>query len=252
MTITREADGTWWATFVVEVPKRVTAPVKNRVAAIDLGLESFAAIVYSDGTREKIANPRFLRESERKLARAQKNLSRKAKGSNNREKARVQVARAYAGVRNQRLNHARQLAARLIRENQTIVIESLNIAGMAKTRLGKSINDAGWAAFLQALASGAEHKGRELIVAPPAFPSSRTCALCGVNSGAKALSIREWTCECGARLDRDWNAATNLLMLAARSAESQNACGRDVRRQLASARGAVAEEAGTRRSGSAV
>ena len=144
MTITREADGTWWATFVVEVPKRVTAPVKNRVAAIDLGLESFAAIVYSDGTREKIANPRFLRESERKLARAQKNLSRKAKGSNNREKARVQVARAYAGVRNQRLNHARQLAARLIRENQTIVIESLNIAGMAKTRLGKSINDAAW------------------------------------------------------------------------------------------------------------
>ena len=89
-------------------------------------------------------------------------------------------------------------------------------------------------------------------MAPPAFPSSRTCALCGVNSGAKALSIREWTCECGARLDRDWNAATNLLMLAARSAESQNACGRDVRRQLASARGAVAEEAGTRRSGSAV
>lgn len=251
VTVTREADGTWWATFVVEVPKRITTPVKNRVAAIDLGLESFAAIVHSDGTREKIANPRFLRASERKLARAQKDLSRKAKGSKNREKARVRVARAYADVRNQRLDHARQLAARLIRENQTIVVESLNIAGMAKTRLGKSINDAGWALFLQALATGVEHKGREIIVAPSAFPSSRTCALCGLNSGAKALSIREWTCECGARLDRDWNAATNLLMLAARSAESQNACGRDVRRQLASASGAVAEEAGTRRSGSA-
>lgn len=121
---------------------------------------------------------------------------------------------------------------------------------MAKSRFGMSINDAGWALFLQALMSGAEHKGREIIVAPTGFPSSRTCAVCGVNSGKKALSIRVWTCECGAHLDRDWNAATNLL-LAARSAESQNACGRDVGRQLASASGAVAEDAGTRGSGSA-
>lgn len=251
VTIVREPDGNWWATFVVEVPKRPTIPVKSRTAAIDLGLSTYAAIVYSDGTREKVDNPRFLRQAERKLATAQKSLSRKARGSKNREKARVQVARAHARVANQRRNHARQLAARLIRENQAVVVESLNIRGMARSRLAKSITDAGWAQFLAALRAGAEHKGREIIAAPPAYPSSRTCALCGVNSGKKALSVREWVCECGARLDRDWNAATNLLMLAARSAESRNACGRDIRLQLASASGAVAGEAGTRRSRSA-
>ncbi|MBX9719634.1 MAG: transposase [Microbacteriaceae bacterium] len=86
-----------------------------------------------------------------------------------------------------------------------------------------------------------------MIVAPPAYPSSRTCSICGVNSGKKELSVREWVCECGAHLDRDWNAATNLLILAARSAESKNACGRDIRLRLASASGAAAEEAGTNR-----
>ena len=119
---------------------------------------------------------------------------------------------------------------------------------MARGNLGKSINAAGWGLFLHALASGAEHRGRDLQVAPPGFPSSHTCAPCGTNSGKKELSVRDWVCECGAHLDRDWNAATNLLMLAARSAESQNACGRDIRLQLASASGAIAEEAGTHRS----
>lgn len=248
VTIVREPDGSYWASFIVEVAKKPTTPVKARTAAIDLGLTSYAAIVYSDGTREKVENPRFLRQGERKLAKLQKSFSRTVKGSNNREKARVKVARAHKRVANLRRNHARQLAARLIRENQAIVVESLNIRGMAAGRLAKSISDAGWALFLQALASGAEHHGREIIVAPAAFPSSRTCSICGVNSGKKNLSIREWVCECGAHLDRDWNAATNLLMLAARSAESQNACGRDVRLQLASASGATAEEAGTLRS----
>lgn len=251
VTIVREADGTWWASFIVEVPKALTTPVKNRTAAIDLGLSSYAAIVYSDGTREKIDNPRFLRAAEHKLAAAQKTLSRKVKGSKNREKARAQVARAHQRIVNQRSNHARQLAARLIRENQAIVVESLNIRGMARGRLAKSINDAGWSQFLRALTSGAEHHGRDIHVAPAAFPSSRTCALCGINSGAKPLSVRDWVCECGAHLDRDWNAATNLLMLAARSAESQNACGRDIRLRLASATGAIAVEAGTHRSHSA-
>ena len=248
VTIIREPDGSWWASFIVEVPKSLTTPVKARSAAIDLGLTSYAAIVYSDGTREKVDNPRFQRQAERKLAKLQKSLSRKVKGSKNRERARVQLARAHQRVVNLRRNHARQLAARLIRENQAIVVESLNIRGMARGRLGKSINDAGWSQFLQALASGAEHHGRKIHVAPIAFPSSRTCALCGTNSGKKDLSIRNWVCECGAHLDRDWNAATNLLMLAARSAESQNACGRGIRLQLASAAGAITVEAGTHRS----
>lgn len=247
VTITRDPDGSWWASFVVEVPKRLTTPVKNRTAAVDLGLTTFASIVYSDGTREKTDNPRFLRTAERKLAAAQKNLSRKATGSKNRDKARVQVARIHTRVANLRQNHARQLAARLIRENQAVVVESLNIKGMARSRLAKSIHDAGWALFLRALSDGAEHHGRDIHVAPPAFPSSRVCSLCGTNSGAKPLSVREWSCDCGARLDRDYNAATNLIMLAARSAESENAYGRDVRLQLASATEATAEEVGTHR-----
>jgi len=119
---------------------------------------------------------------------------------------------------------------------------------MARSRLAKSITDAGWAQFLAALQSGAEHKGREIISAPTFYPSSRTCSLCGVNSGSKALSVRDWVCDCGVHLDRDWNAATNLLLLAARSAESKNACGRGIRLQLASANGAIAVEAGTHRS----
>lgn len=248
VTIIREPDGSFWASFIVEVANKPTTPVKAGTAAIDRGMTSYAAIVYSDGTREKVENPRFQRQAERKLAKLQKPLSRTAKGSKNREKARVQVARAHKRIANLRRNHARQLAARLIRENQAIVVESLNIRGMASGRLAKSIGDAGWALFLQALASGAEHQGREIVVAPAAFPSSRTCSICGVNSGKKNLSVREWVCECGAHLDRDWNAATNPLLLAARSAESQNVCGRDIRLRLASASGAIAKEAGTHRS----
>lgn len=247
VTIVREADGSWWATFVVEVPKRATTPVKpGRIAGVDVGLTDYAAIVYSDGTREKIANPRFLRTAERKLARAQRNLSRKARGSNNRAKARVQVARVHARVADLRLNHARQLASRLIRENQAVVVEQLNIRGMAGGSYAKSINDVGWGVFFRALIDGGDHTGREIVLAPRNFPSTRTCSVCGTNAGPKPTSVREWDCECGARLDRDFNAATNLMMLAARSAESRNACGRDVRHQPASATGAAAVEAGTR------
>jgi len=138
------------ASFVVEAPKpQPTTPTRApRAAGMDVGLTDYAAIVYSDGTREKVPNPRFLRNAERKLARAQKHLSRTQKGSRNRENARREVARLHARVRHLRENHARQLASRLTRENQAVAVETLNITGLGRTRLAKSIHDAGWGQFI--------------------------------------------------------------------------------------------------------
>lgn len=249
VTITRESDGTYAASFVVEVPAPApTTPTRlPRAAGIDVGLVDYAAIVYSDGTREKIANPRYLRGAERKLRRAQKTLSRAQKGSRNRERARREVAAVHARVRNLRTNHARQLAARLTRENQAVAVETLNIRGMARTRLAKSVHDAGWGQFLTFLEEAAAHRGRDFVKVTAGFPSSRVCSMCGVNSGAKALHVREWTCpDCGARLDRDYNAAVNILV-AAGSAETRNACGRGIRRRLARPTVAATGEAGTHR-----
>lgn len=258
-TVIREADGRLWVSFVVERPRPApTTPTHGpRIAGVDVGLTDFAAVVYSDGSREKIANPRFLRRAERKLHRLQKSLSRTKRGSRNREKARLRLARAHTRVRDQRSNHARQVATRLVRENQAVSVETLNIRGMARTRLSKSIHDAGWAQFLTFLEHATRTRGRTFTKAPALFPSSRVCSLCGTNTGPKPLHVRVWECgACGEILDRDYNAAVNIMLaceaatqsklsidnVAAGSAETINACGRDIRRQLA---GAVTDEART-------
>lgn len=245
VTITLEADGTWWASFLVRtpVPAPSTPTRGSRAAGVDLGLADFASIVYSDGSREKIANPRHLKAAQSRLRRAQKAYSRTTPGSKNREKARARVARLHSQVANQRSNHSRQLVARLTRENQAVAVETLNIRGMGRTRLAKSIHDAGWGQFLNHLDEAAQKRGTNLSATPAAFPSSRVCSACGVNSGPKPLHIRTWTCpDCGLTLDRDYNAAVNILV-AAGPAETINACGGNVRRRLA---GATAREAGTR------
>lgn len=227
LTIYQEPDGSTILSFVVEVPDREPVAIE-RVAGIDLGLTHFATVVYSDGTREKVDNPRYLRKAERRLRLAQKNLSRKQKGSANRERARVRVARAYAGVRHQRADFTHQLSARIARENQAVGVESLSIEGLKRTRLGKSVSDAGWGLFLNQLG----YKTR--TVAIDRFePSTRRCSQCKNKGGLKPLSVREWVCSsCGAVLDRDWNAAVNILV-AAGLAETVNACGVDVRLGLA-------------------
>ncbi len=247
VTIILDPAGRYWASFLVDVPEAPTTPTHSgRVAAIDLGLTDFAAVVYSDGTREKIENPAYLRNGQRQLRKADKKLARAKRGSKNYEKARRQRARAHARVANQRADFVRTLSARLLRENQIVVVETLNIRGLASGTLAKSVNDAGWGQFLAALASGAETRGRTLVYAPAGFASTRTCSVCAVNSGAKPLSTRDWRCECGAHLDRDYNAAVNLLMLASGPGESENAYGRDFRLRLAVA---VADEVGTRPTG---
>lgn len=245
MKVIPERDGGLKVSFLVQVPKPAPKGLTRqpRSTGVDLGLTDYAAIVYSDGTREKVANPRYLRSAEQKVARLQRDLSRKKKGSKNRAKARVKLARAYDRVREQRLNHARQLVAKLIRENQSISIESLRVAGMMKNRrLAKSIADASWTQFMTLLEQQAIVHGRTLFQADPFFPSSQLCSICGERTGKKPLEVRQFACpHCQSWLDRDFNSATNLL-IAAGPAEIQNACGRKVRLQLA---GALPSEAGT-------
>jgi putative transposase len=239
VTVIREPDGRYYASFVVG-RQAAPLPACARDVGIDVGLDRLA--VTSDG--EIIANPRFLRAKERHLARAQRALSRKAQGSANRAKARRRVAVLHRKVRETRLGHAHKTALRLVRENQAVYAEDLAVSGLARTRLAKSVHDAGWAQLLRLLAEKAEHYGRTFHRIGRFVPTSQTCSGCGVKDGPKPLSVRTWTCAaCGTRHDRDVNAAINIL--AAGRAERLNACGGDVRPAETLA---VAGEAGTHRS----
>jgi putative transposase len=219
-----EADGRYYASFVVgRGPARL--PPVTRTAGIDLGLARFAVVAASVGTTEVVANPRHLRAAEQRLARAQRALSRKQKGSANRAKARVRVAVAYRKVRDRRADHHHKLALRLIRENQAVAVEDLAVAGLARTRLAKSVHDAGWATFIRRLEQKAAQHGRQVIKISRWEPTSQTCSRCGHRDGPQPLSRRAWLCKmCGMIHDRDANAARNILV-AAGLAETQNACG---------------------------
>ena len=243
VTVIREPDGRYYASFVVERDPTPLPPV-SRTAGIDLGLVWFATIAAGDGTVETLANPRHLRVAERRLAIAQRQLSRKRKGSKNRAKARLRVAVAHRRVRDQRADHHHKLALRLIRENQTIAVEDLAVAGLARTRLAKSIHDAGWTMFVRLLEAKAAQHGRQVVKIGRWTPTSQTCSACGYRDGPKPLSIRAWACPaCGEVHDRDVNAARNILV-AAGLAETLTACGGHVR---PGATLAVASEAGTHR-----
>ena len=220
VTIIKECSGKYYASFVVEVEEEKLPPTAKEVG-IDLGLASLA--VTSDG--EKIAPPRFLRSALRKLRRLQRSLSRKVKGSRNRSKARLLVVKAHEKVRSKRLDFLHKLSTQLIRENQTVLLEDLNVSGMLKNRrLAKSISDAGWRMFRTLLEYKAERYGRQVRVIYRWEPTSQRCSACGHQDGKKPLSVRTWTClVCGSAHDRDINAAKNTL--AAGQAERLNACG---------------------------
>ncbi|MGW6425652.1 RNA-guided endonuclease InsQ/TnpB family protein [Nocardia sp. NPDC055053] len=229
VTVLRESDGRYYASFVVERDVMPLPPAIT-VAGVDLGLIDLAVIARNDGTVEKVANPRHLRSAERRLACAQKALSRKQKGSHNRAKARVRVAALHRKVHQTRLDHHHKLALRLIRENQAVAVEDLAVSGLTRTRLAKSVHDAGWSTLVRLLEEKAVQYGREVVKVDRWFPSTRTCSACGRVGEKKSLQVREWTCACGVVHDRDINAAVNI-MDAAGLAESINACGPDVRLQ---------------------
>lgn len=243
VTVLREPDGHFYASFVVERHPTPLPPVA-RTAGIDLGLVWFAVVATNDGTIEQVANPRHLRRAQQRLARAQRRLSRKQQGSANRAKARVRVAVAHRKVRDRRADHHHKLALRLVRENQAVGVEDLCVAGLGRTRLARSVHDAGWATFLRVLEEKAAQHGRRVVKIGRWKPTSQTCSACGHRDGPKPPSIRAWACPaCGIVHDRDINAARNILV-AAGLAETPNACGAGIRPSVMTA---VGDEAGTRR-----
>ncbi|MDH2391897.1 RNA-guided endonuclease TnpB family protein [Streptomyces sp. HNM0663] len=239
VTVIKDAACRYFASFIVETDPE-TLPETDAVVGIDLGLGHFA--VLSDGT--KIDAPRFLRRAEKKLKREQKRLSRKARGSKNRDKARIKVARAHAQVADARREFHHQLSTRIIRDNQAIAVEDLAVKGLARTRLAKSVHDAGWSAFVTMLEYKAARYGRIFIRIGRFEPTSQVCCLCGVKDGLKPLHVRTWTCgACGAVLDRDINAAVNVAKAAGLAV---SACRAQVRPVLVPAQRG---EAGTHRNG---
>ncbi|MFD6492512.1 RNA-guided endonuclease InsQ/TnpB family protein [Streptomyces sp. NPDC060188] len=226
VTVIKDAAGRYFASFVIDTDPAADAarmPETDRTIGIDLGLTHFA--VLSDGT--KIDSPRFLRRAEKKLKKTQRELSRKQKGSKNRAKARLKVARAHATVADARREFHHQLSTQLISENQGIAVEDLSVAGLARTRLAKSVHDAGWASFVGMLKYKAARYGRILVRIGRFEPTSQTCSTCGVKDGPKSLNVREWTCAaCGTVHDRDHNAAINVKTAAGLAV---SACGAPVR-----------------------
>jgi IS605 OrfB family transposase len=223
VTVIRDAAGRYFASFVVQAGED-PLPETGGEVGIDLGLAHFA--VLSDG--RKLPSPKFLRRAERKLRKAQQALSRKAKGSSNRDKARIKVARVHAKVADSRRDWLHQESTHIIRDNQAVYVEDLCVRGLARTRLAKSVHDAGWSAFAAMLAYKAARHGRTFARIGRFEPTSQVCSVCGVKDGPKPLSVREWACGgCGTVHDRDVNAARNVLALGRR--ESLNACGGDVR-----------------------
>ncbi len=223
VTVIREADGRTYASFVVERADVPFAPVPTEVG-IDLGLERFCTT--SAGT--VVANPRPLRKRARTLAAAQRVVCRRHTGSRRRERARRRVAVCHRRVREARSDFHHKLALDLCRENQVVHVEDLAIVGLARTRLARSVHDAGWAAFLRILEAKAQRHHRTVVRIGRFVPSSQLCWACGRRDGPKPLAMRQWTCPgCGATHDRDRNAARNIL--AAGQAERRNARGADVR-----------------------
>ncbi|GAA0553003.1 RNA-guided endonuclease InsQ/TnpB family protein [Actinomadura livida] len=222
VTVIKDSAGRYFASFVVETADE-PLPEAAAEVGIDLGLTHFA--VLSDG--RKITSPKFLHRVERRLRKAQQALSRKQKGSANRRKAVARVARLHTRVSDARRDYHHKLSTELIRDNQAVYVEDLAVNGLARTRLAKSVHDAGWSQFLAMLEYKAERHGRTFAKVDRWFPSSKLCSECGAVAESMPLNTREWACVCGAVHDRDANAAKNIL--AAGRAERLNACGGTVR-----------------------
>jgi putative transposase len=206
VTIIKDAAGRYFASFVVRTGEDETLPPVDAEIGIDLGLTHFA--VMSDGT--KVTAPKFLRRAARKLRRLQQALSRKQKGSANRRKAVVKVARAHARVADTRRDWQHKLSTAIIRDNQAVYVEDLCVVGLGRTRLAKSVHDAGWGSFTGLLEYKAARYGRTFARVDRFFPSTRMCSVCGRVNDKMTLNVRAWDCPCGAAHDRDVNAAKNI------------------------------------------
>ena len=205
-TVSRDVDR-WYVSILVETTVG-DLPKTGKIVGVDLGIKAMATL--SDGT--VIENPHLLKKNLRKLARKQRELSRKKKGSKNREKARIKVAKIHRTVRLARQDILHQVTYKLVRQYDTIVIEDLNVKGMAKNhKLARAISDCGFGMFRIMLENKCKMYGKTLVIADRFFPSSKTCSKCGNKKDELKLSERTYHCEnCGFEMDRDLNAAINL------------------------------------------
>ena len=249
VTITLEPSGRWFISILVEEEIKHLDTSSHEVG-IDMGVTDFA--IMSDGT--KIANPKHLKKFEKKLNKAKQDLARKEKGSNNYKKARTKIAKIYARIKDCRTDFLHKTSTRLIRDNQTIVLEDLHVKSMTKKiqpienpdnpgtylpngrseqkKRNKNMLDCSWYEFRRMLEYKALWYGRQVIIIDRWYPSSQLCSSCGKNTGKKDLNIRAWTClYCHAHHDRDINAALNILA----AGRAVRACG-DVRLQNATIR----------------
>ncbi|MFI6359061.1 RNA-guided endonuclease InsQ/TnpB family protein [Streptomyces sp. NPDC050743] len=223
VTVSRDGAGRWLVSLLCD-DVIATAPATTSAVGIDAGVTSLVTL----STGEKVANPRHERRDRARLAKAQRKLSRKVKGSANREKARRRVAQVHARIADRRRDFLHKLSTRLVRENQTVVIEDLTVRNLLKNgKLARAISDAAWTQLRSLLEYKCAWYGRELVVIDRWFPSSKLCGACGTIAAKLPLNVREWTCDCGTTHDRDVNAARNILA----AGLAVSACGDGVRPQ---------------------
>lgn len=223
VTVIKDAAGRYFASFVVEVEAE-QSPWADKAIGVDLGITTFATL----DSGEKVEAPKPLKRHLKKLARLQRRLAKCEKGSNRRKRAVLAVAKVHARVKDIRTDFLHKLSTKLVRENQSISLEDLNVSGMMKNRkLSKAISDLGWRQFRTMLEAKAGMYGRDVAVISRWEPTSQTCSSCGEKTlqkkaGLEGLKIREWLCSnCGSLHDRDVNAAKNIKV-AGGQLETQN------------------------------
>ncbi|MER6009460.1 RNA-guided endonuclease InsQ/TnpB family protein [Streptomyces bluensis] len=229
VTVSQDAAGRWFVSLLCEDPSVGALPATDTAVGVDVGLDHLLTL----STGEKITNPRHERKDRARLALAQRRLAKKAKGDGaNRAKARRKVARIHARIADRRRDTLHKMTTRLVRENQTIVIEDLTVRNMLKNgQLARAISDAAWSEFRGLLEYKADWYGREVVAVDRWFPSSKLCSTCGTLQHKMPLNVRTWTCDsCGTTHDRDVNAAKNLLA----AGRAVTACGAGVRPQRSS------------------
>jgi len=214
VTVSKHPTGKVFASVLVETglsPPYKSALVQSEAVGIDVGLKDFATL----STGEKVANPHFLKKSLKRLKRLSRQHSKKKKGSNNKNKSRIRLARQHEKVTNQRNDFLHKVSTRIVRENQTVCVEDLNISGMMKNhKLARAIADVSWGSFIGMLEYKCEWQGKSLVKIGRFDPSSKLCT-CGTINRELILKDRVWTCgSCGTTHDRDILAANNIVRFA--------------------------------------